>query len=456
MGPPTTLQPMPSNYRRRAPARIMAALTLLWLITIPSKVAAQIIVRDVTVQALVRPQGRQLQMLVRVPLGALRDVDLPTYGIGYLNLGLADSPLREAARLRVAPDLQIYEDGQPLNAPQVAAVRVSLPSDRSFMTYDGALAHIRSPRLPNDTELYWEQGVLDVLLEYSIRSDRSNFSIDTSLERPGLRVNTVLRFLPPESIGRLFEFPGNPGRVWLDPKWHQAARRFVVLGFEQIFDGLNHLVFLLCMVIPFRRARTITIIVTAFIVAHSVTLTASAFRLAPNVLWFQPFIETLVAVSIIYMAFENMLGTKVERRARSAFGFGLVHGLAFSFALPEMLQFGGAHVVVSRLSFNIGIEIGLLFGLVLLLPALSVLFRRVVAQRIGTIVLSVFIAHSGWHWMTERMGELSQYRFQWPPFDAFFFASAMRRAMLVVIIAGILRMGRGFLGPSTSRAEVNR
>ena len=91
----------------------MAALALLWLITIPSKVAAQIIVRDVTVQALVRPQGRQLQMLVRVPLGALRDVDLPTYGIGYLNLELADSPLREAARLRVAPDLQIYEDGQP-------------------------------------------------------------------------------------------------------------------------------------------------------------------------------------------------------------------------------------------------------------------------------------------------------------------------------------------------------
>ena len=95
----------------------MVSLITWWLIAIPAGVAAQIIVRDVTVQMLVRPEGQQLQMLVRVPLAALRDLTLPTYDIGYLNFEEANPPLREAARLRIAPDLTIYEDGDPLGSP---------------------------------------------------------------------------------------------------------------------------------------------------------------------------------------------------------------------------------------------------------------------------------------------------------------------------------------------------
>ena len=442
---------MASKCNRCVTTRVMVSLITWWLIAIPAGVAAQIIVRDVTVQMLVRPTGQQLQMLVRVPLAALRDLTLPTYDIGYLNFEEANPPLREAARLRIAPDLTIYEDGAPLGSPRIAALRVSLPSNRSFRTFDGALAHIRSPRLPNDMELYWEQGMLDVLFEYPVRSEHSTFSINTSLERPDLRVNTVMRFLPPEGSDRLFEYTGNPGRIWLNPDWFQAFRRFVALGFTHILNGLTHLVFLACVVIPFRRMRALAIIVTAFIVAHSVTLTASAFRVAPNVLWFQPLIETLVAVSILYVAFENMVGAKLERRSMSTFGFGLVHGFALSFALPEMLQFGGTHVFVSRFAFNIGIELGLLLVLAFLCPVLSVLLRWGGAQRMGIIVLSVFIAHSGWHWMTEHLSELVQFQFQQPRYDALFIASAIRWTMLLVIIAGILWLGRGVLTPSTPR-----
>jgi len=444
---------MSSKCNRHVTTRMMVALILWWLIAIPAEVAAQIIVRDVTVQVLVRPENQQLQMLVRVPLAALRDQTLPTFGIGYLNFEEANPPLRDAARLRISPDLTIYEDGDPLESPRIEAVRVSLPSDRSYRTFDTALAHIRSPQLPNDTELYWEQGMLDVLFEYPIRSERSSFSINTSLERPDLRVNMVMRFLTPEGSDRLFEYAGNPGRVWLNPTWYQAFQRFVALGFAHILNGLTHLVFLACVVIPFRRMRPLAIIVTAFIVAHSVTLTASAFRLAPNVLWFQPLIETLVAVSILYMAFENMVGTKLERRSMSTFGFGLVHGFALSFALPEMLQFGGTHVFVSRFAFNIGIELGLLLVLAFLYPVLSMLFRWIGAQQMGIIVLSVFIAHSGWHWMTDHLSELIQFQFQRPRYDAFFVASAIRWTMLLVIISGILWLGRSLLTPSAPRGR---
>ena len=95
------------------------------------------------------------------------------------------------------------------------------------------------------------------------------------------------------------------------------------------------------------------LIVTAFTVAHSITLIAAASGFVPDALWFSPLIETLIAVSILYMAFENIIGaTNVQRRWALAFGFGLIHGFGFSFALRETLQFAGSHLLTSLLSFN--------------------------------------------------------------------------------------------------------
>ena len=80
------------------------------------------------------------------------------------------------------------------------------------------------------------------------------------------------------------------------------------LGFCHILDGTDHLLFLFCLVIPFRRFRSLVAVVTAFTVAHSITLIASAYNLAPDALWFPPLIETLIATSIVYMALENIVG----------------------------------------------------------------------------------------------------------------------------------------------------
>ena len=88
-----------------------------------------------------------------------------------------------------------------------------------------------------------------------------------------------MRFLPPDGAVRAFEYTGDPGLVRLDPRWHQSALRFVRLGFEHILDGIDHLLFLFCLVIPFRRFGQLVLIVTSFTVAHSITLIASAFEL---------------------------------------------------------------------------------------------------------------------------------------------------------------------------------
>src|SRR5712671_4361885 len=399
-----------NSLMRRVTVSLMAAL----IAVVPMRAAAHDIPTDVRVSAFVKPDGQRLSLLIRVPMKAMREVDYPRRGAGLLDLARADAALRNAATLWIADNIELYENDTRLEPPRLVEARVSLESDKSFASYEQALAHVAGPRLPDNMELYWEQGLLDVLFDYPIGSDRSNFSIRPRLERLGLRTNVVLRFMPPAGVVRAFDLHGDPGLVRLDPRWHQAAWRFVEAGFLHILQGTDHLLFLLCLVIPFRRLGQLALIVTAFTVAHSITLIASAYDLGPGALWFPPLIETLIAISILYMAIENILGTNLGRRWMISFGFGLVHGFAFSFALRETLQFAGSHLLTSLLSFNLGVEIGQLFVLLLLVPALNLLFRFAVNERMGTIVLSAVVAHTGWHWMIDRADRLRQFPAGWP------------------------------------------
>jgi hypothetical protein len=419
------------------------------------RVEAHEIPNEVTVQTFLKPDGRRMMLLVRVPLNAMRDMDVPRRGPGYLDLARADQVLRDAATLWIGDYVQLYEGDTRLGQPQVVAARVSLPSDKSFQSYEQALAHVTGPGLPHDTELYWEQGLLDVAFAYPIQSDRSEFSISPGLTRLGLRVNVVLRFVLPGGPERVFDLHGDPGIVKLDPRWHQAALRFVKEGFFHILDGIDHLLFLFSLVIPFRRFLPLVAIVTSFTVAHSITLIASAFGVAPGALWFPPLVETLIASSIVYMALENIAAPGLQqRRWAIAFAFGLVHGFGFSFALRETLQLAGSHVLTSLLAFNVGVELGQLLVLACMIPALHLLFRYAVAERMGTIILSALVAHTGWHWMTDRGDALLQYRFEWPVFDALLLASAMRWLMLLLIVGAAMWLLRNFVRrPIDRRAE---
>ncbi len=416
--------------------------------------AAHDIPTDVTVRIFARPAGHQLQLLVRVPLKAVRDLDFPERAGGYLDIEKLAPLLRDAARVWIDNFVEIREGELLLPAPRVAATQVSLESDRSFASFDEALAHVTGPKLSNSSHVVWNQVMFDVLLEYPIQSDRSRFSIHPGLDRLAARVVTVLRYLPPGGAVRAYEFAGDPGMLPLDPGWHQAALRFVKLGFFHIIDGADHLLFLLCLVIPLRSLRPLILVVTAFTVAHSLTLIASAYRAVPDALWFPPLIETLIAISIVYMALENIAAANRRHRWMIAFAFGLVHGFGFSFALRETLQFAGSHLLTSLLSFNIGVELGQVLVLMLLIPTLGALFRFVVADRMGTIILSALVAHTGWHWMLERGAVLG--RFQRPTFDAAFLASAMRWLMVILILAAVVAAAfRLLLRRSAGRSESN-
>ena len=390
---------------------------------------------DVTVQLWVRASDGVLTVLVRAPLEAMRDVEFPTEGPGILVLDELEPFLREAAGLWIADELSFYADGVPLPPPTVRGVRVTLPSDRSFAEWATALAHVRGPGPDPSVRLPAAQALLDLELTVPIGDADARFALEPGLAHLGVRTLSVVHVVRPDGSERVFQYRGDPGRLRLDPTWLQAAGSFVWEGFVHIPGGLDHLLFLLCLVIPFRRVRPLIPVVTAFTVAHSITLIAAALGLTPRALWFTPLIETLIALSIVYMALENLLNTRLDRRWGIAFAFGLIHGFGFSFVLGDSLQFAGGHLVTALLAFNVGVELGQLAVLVVVVPALAVLFRRIPA-RAGTVVLSALVAHQAWHWMTTRGGELLQYRPGLPPLDALFLAATLRWAAVALIAVG--------------------
>jgi hypothetical protein len=416
---------------------VNASLSLGFLL-LPSTAVAHDIPSRVTVYAFVKPEGNQLTALLRVPMEAFGEISFPLRGPGYLQFSEAEFALNDAARVYITESIHFYENDVELTNKELVATRVSLPSNRSFTSYDEALENVLSPILDDDVNLFWRQGVLDVLVTYSIQSDTSDFSMNPQIGTLSNETTTVLRFLVPGGAERVFNYAGNPGVVNLDPRWHQATMRFIGMGFMHILEGIDHLLFLFCLVIPLRSIRALVPVVTSFTVAHSITLISSAFGMAPSSLWFPPLIETLIALSIVYMAFENIVGARLEHRWIITFGFGLVHGFGFSFLFSETLQFAGGHLFSSLLAFNVGVEMGQLLVLFLVIPLLNILFKYFVRVRIGTILLSALLAHSAWHWMLERGEQVALYQFQLPAFDSLFFAGLMRWGMMFIVMGAAL------------------
>jgi hypothetical protein len=133
-----------------------------------------------------------------------------------------------------------------------------------------------------------------------------------------------------------------------------------------------------------------------------------------------------------------------------------VHGFGFSFALRETLQLAGSHMLTSLLSFNVGVESGQLLVLLLMIPVLDLLFRRVVAERMGTIILSALVAHTGWHWMLDRAEKLSQFHFTWPALTADLLIAVLHWLMAIVFLSGVLWFFSVLDKQRRSRAESTR
>lgn len=401
---------------------------------------------SVTIQAFVRPEAERLRVLVRVPLGALREIEFPLRGPGYLDLDEADPALVAAARLWLADHFEVFEDGSRVGPALVEAARVSLPSDRSFASFDEAVANLFGPPIPSGTDLFWRQGLLDIALAYPIASEPSSLEVRPAWNHLGDRTTTMLRVQTVQGDERVLQFSGDPGTVRLDPRWYHVVGDFLRRGAVGFAENAHYPLFLLCLVMPFRRPFPLVGLIVSFSAGYTITLAASGFGLLPNVLWFPSLIGTLIALSVVLLALGNMVEVSFQRRWPAAFVFGAIHGFGFWFLFRESLQFAGSHAVPSLFGFTLGTVAAQVAVVAAAVPLMEFLFRKAVSERTGIILLSAVLGHSAWHWMTDRGSLLLQHQFQWPALDLFFVASAMRWFVLFLILAGVAWLLLGLFG----------
>ncbi len=420
--------------------RLVCVLLVLLLASPPLR--AHEIPQRVAIRGFVEQQGTTLRLMLRVPLEAMRDTDFPLRDDGSLDLVRARTLLPEAAQVWLVNAITLTADGRTLPAPRITGTRLALPADRSFDGLATARASFTTPPLESEI-IQWQQVLFDVALEYTLPSATATLVLRPDLATLGIRTTSVLHVVDAEGGARTLTYDGNPGAVALDPAWYQTFAQFVRTGFGHILGGFDHLLFVFCLVLPVRRWRALITIVTAFTLAHSLTLAAAVLGFTPGALWFPPLVEVLIAASIVWLAIENVVlpDERLTARWPVAFGFGLVHGFGFSFALADTLQFAGGNLASALLAFNVGVELGQLTVLAAALPLLWVVRRYAGAgrERLVTIVGSVIVAHSAWHWMVERGTALAAHRdaLAWPALDARFALGAMRAALLVAVALAV-------------------
>jgi hypothetical protein len=163
----------------------------------------------------------------------------------------------------------------------------------------------------------------------------------------------------------------------------RGAGSFLLLGIEHILTGYDHLLFLLMLILRGGNLWSLLKIVTAFTVAHSITLALAALNV---VVLPERLVESVIALSIAYVAAENLfLKQAVSHRWAVSFLFGLMHGFGFSNVLRE-LGLPKEGLLWSLLSFNLGVEAGQAFAVVLAVPVLMWLRKtRFEPRTVGTL-----------------------------------------------------------------------
>ena len=183
----------------------------------------------------------------------------------------------------------------------------------------------------------------------------------------------------------------------------RVAWQYTGLGFTHILPyGLDHILFVLGLFLLSARAKPLLVQVTAFTVAHSITLALSIYgvvSLSPAI------VEPLIAASIVYVALENIVTSDLKPwRPLVVFGFGLLHGLGFAGVLTE-IGLPRSEFVTGLVAFNVGVELGQRAAIGLAFLAVGMWARARVWYRARVVVpASVAIAAVGLYWTIERLG----------------------------------------------------
>jgi hydrogenase/urease accessory protein HupE len=186
-----------------------------------------------------------------------------------------------------------------------------------------------------------------------------------------------------------------------------AASRFLRLGIEHIFTGYDHIAFLLGLLLLGGSFKELVQIVTAFTLAHSITLALATLGLVNPT---PRLVEPLIAASIVYVAAENLWALRRGTRASAlrhrwmlTFAFGLVHGFGFASVLRD-LHLPRSELAAALVTFNLGVEVGQVCIVALAVPLLAALRRTRWFDPTGVRVCSLAVGCLGLTWLVQRIG----------------------------------------------------
>jgi hydrogenase/urease accessory protein HupE len=307
---------------------------------------------------------------------------------------LSEAELREgqdALRRAVVERVSVTGDGKPCPGKLGAARAV----ERDGLTIAAEYACAAPP-----AELRFDLALLEDLPfghRHIFRTSKGFSLTETILYQK--RRSVDVRALPEGSAAP----PGDAGSAPAPEATASAAPRgmldLFLMGIEHILLGFDHLVFLLGLVLVGGRWRSLLLVVTAFTVAHSITLglaTLGVWTPSPKI------IEPAIALSIAYVGVENFFVDDAEKRWRITLPFGLVHGFGFAGVLQDV-ALPAAQVPAALLAFNLGVEAGQIAVLAVVLPLLLYARRRGVLDRRRVKVLSGVIIAAGLVWFVERV-----------------------------------------------------
>jgi len=267
----------------------------------------------------------------------------------------------------------------------------------------------------------FEQGVyvgdttVDVLLQYTTEGAVYQYALSSNLN-PGLpdqdeTANLVLDYSP--SGVQVFRARGLLNEpIVVSRSVVDAVVTFIKEGVVHILEGLDHVLFVICLVLGAMHLKPLLWRVTGFTIGHSVTLSLGFFGFVPAAAWFVPAVETGIALSIIYVAVvavvPRLQQTKGEWTVVGVTGLiGLLHGLGFSFVLQNILQVTSPNIWQSLVAFNVGVELGQVLIVICAWFAFYLIGRLgAIAAIINRYLVASACACIALYWVIERGGNI--------------------------------------------------
>ena len=223
--------------------------------------------------------------------------------------------------------------------------------------------------------------VVDIILRYETDRPVYDYAVASRLD-PGLpgqedTANLILDYGPGDT--KVFRARGlltEP--IMISRSIWAAILTFIQEGVRHILEGLDHVLFVLCLALGATGLKSLVWRATGFTIGHSATLSVGFFGYVPTGAWFIPAVEMGIALSIIYAASIAVVARRDRNRSQRVpflvtMAIGLLHGLGFSFVLQEILKVESPNIWQSLLAFNGGVEVGQLLIIVIAWP----LFRLV-------------------------------------------------------------------------------